>query len=72
MCYKIGRGNVAKKCLRFHAAVKMVFDYQPVTDMTVAASDAGFQCYEMRTCQTWDDPENAYLSCAKRPDLLTT
>ena len=32
----------------------------------------GFQCYEMRTCQIWDDPENAYLSCAKRPDLLTT
>ena len=32
------RGNVAKKCLRFHAVVKMVFDYQSVTEYTVAAS----------------------------------
>ena len=32
------RGNVAKKCLRFHAPVKMVFDYQSVTKYTVAAS----------------------------------
>ena len=38
MCYKTGRGNVAKKCLRFHATVKMVFDYQPVTAYPVAAS----------------------------------
>ena len=38
MSYKTGRGNVAKKCLRFHAAVKMVFDYQPVTKHLVAAS----------------------------------
>ena len=29
---------MAKKCLRFHAAVKMVFDYQPVTKYAVAAS----------------------------------
>ena len=29
---------MAKKCLRFHAAVKMVFDYQSVTKYTVAAS----------------------------------
>lgn len=33
-----GRGNVAKKQLRFHALVKLVFDYQRVTDSTVAAS----------------------------------
>ena len=38
MSYKTGRGNVAKKCLRFHATVKMVFDYQSVTKYTVAAS----------------------------------
>ena len=29
---------MAKKCLRFHAPVKMVFDYQSVTKYTVAAS----------------------------------
>ena len=29
---------MAKKCLRFHAAVKMVFDYQSVTKYTVVAS----------------------------------
>lgn len=29
---------MAKKCLRFHATVKMVFDYQSVTKYTVAAS----------------------------------
>ena len=34
----MGRGNVAKKCLRFHAAVKMVSDYQSVTKRPVAAS----------------------------------
>ena len=38
MSYKTGRGNVAKKSLRFHAAVKMVFDYQSVTKYAVAAS----------------------------------
>ena len=38
MCYKTGRGNVAKKCLRFHATVKMVSDYQLVTKYPVAAS----------------------------------
>ena len=38
MSYKTGRGNVAKKSLRFHATVKMVFDYQSVTKYTVAAS----------------------------------
>ena len=38
MSYKIGRGNVVKKSLRFHATVKMVFDYQSVTKYTVAAS----------------------------------
>ena len=29
---------MAKKCLRFHAAVKMVFDYQSITKYAVAAS----------------------------------
>ena len=38
MCYKTGRGNVAKKCLRFHATVKMVSDCQLEIDMTVAVS----------------------------------
>ena len=38
MSYKTGRGNVAKKSLRFHATVKMVFDYQSVTKYTVAVS----------------------------------
>ena len=38
MSYKTKRGNVAKKSLRFHAAVKMVFDYQLVTKCPVAAS----------------------------------
>ena len=38
MSYKTERGNVAKKCLRFHATVKMVFDYQSVTKRPVAAS----------------------------------
>ena len=38
MSYKTGRGNVAKKSLRFHATVKMVFDYQSVTKYAVAAS----------------------------------
>ena len=38
MSYKTGRGNVAQKSLRFHAIVKMVFDYKSVTKYTVAAS----------------------------------
>ena len=38
MSYKTGRGNVPKKSLRFHATVKMVFDYQLVTKYTLAAS----------------------------------
>ena len=38
MSYKTGRGNVAKKCLRFHVTVKMVSDYQSVTKRPVAAS----------------------------------
>lgn len=38
MSYKTRRGNVAQKSLRFHATVKMVFDYQSVTKYTVAAS----------------------------------
>ena len=38
MSYKTGRGNVAKKSPRFHAPVKMVFDYQSVTKYAVAAS----------------------------------
>ena len=38
MSYKTGRGNVAQKCLRFHAPVKIVFDYQLVTKYPVAAS----------------------------------
>ena len=29
---------MAKKCLRFHATVRMVFDYQSVTKYAVAAS----------------------------------
>ena len=57
MSYKTGRGNVTKKGLRFHAAVKMVFDYKLVTKYTVAASrrwvliDAswlGFECAPAR------------------------
>ena len=35
---KTGRGNEAKKRLRFHALVKLVSDYQRVTDLPVAAS----------------------------------
>ena len=38
MSYKTERGNVAKKCLRFHVTVKMVSDYQLVTKYSVAAS----------------------------------
>ena len=38
MSYKTERGNVAKKDLRFHATVKMVFDYQSVTKYAVATS----------------------------------
>ena len=38
MNYKMGRGNVAKKKLRFHAPVKMISDYQGVTKSAVAAS----------------------------------
>ena len=38
MSYKTKRGNVAKKCLRFHATVKIVSNYQPVTKRPVAAS----------------------------------
>ena len=38
MSYKTERGNVAKQCLRFHATVKMVSDYQLVTKYSVAAS----------------------------------
>ena len=43
MSYKIGRGNVAKKCLRFHATVKMVSNYQQVTYLAVAASRLTFR-----------------------------
>ena len=35
---KQGRGNVAKKRLRFHALAKLAFDYQRVMDSLVAAS----------------------------------
>ena len=35
---KTGRGNVTKKWLRFHALVKLVSDYQRVTDSPVAES----------------------------------
>ena len=38
MGYKTGRGNVAKKRLRFHALFKIVSDYQGVTKRPVAAS----------------------------------
>ena len=38
MSYETERGNVAKKSLRFHAAIKMIFDYQLVTKYHVAAS----------------------------------
>jgi len=38
MSYKMWRGNVAKKSLRFHAIVKMISDYQRVTNLAVAAS----------------------------------
>ena len=38
MSYKTGRGNVAKKSLRFHAPVKMLSDYQSVAKYPVAAS----------------------------------
>ena len=38
MSYKTERGNVAKKCLRFHALVKIPSDYQLVTKYPVAAS----------------------------------
>ena len=41
MSYKTGRGNVAKKGLRFHATVKMVSNYQLFTKYTVAASCLG-------------------------------
>ena len=34
----MGRGNVAKKSLRFHALVKMLSDYQSVAKYPVAAS----------------------------------
>ncbi len=39
---KTGRGNVAKKWLRFHALVKLLSDYQRVTDSSVAASRLAF------------------------------
>ena len=42
MSYKKGRGNVAKKSLRFHATVKRVSDYQLVTKHPVAASRCTF------------------------------
>lgn len=38
----MGRGNVAKKCLRFHATVKLLSDYQLVTKCAVAASRRTF------------------------------
>ena len=38
MSYKTGRGNVAKKSLRFHALVKIPSDYQLVTKHPVATS----------------------------------
>ena len=38
---KTWRGNEAKKRLRFHALVKLVSDYQRVTDSPVAASRRG-------------------------------
>jgi len=38
MSYKTERGNVAQKCLRFHALVKILSDYQLVPKYPVAAS----------------------------------
>ena len=41
MSYKTGRGNGDFFWSRFHALVKMVFDYQWVTECGVAASRRG-------------------------------
>ena len=55
MSYKTERGNVAQKCLRFHAPVKIVFDYQLVTKFTVAASRKRLQGYpETAECVSHD------------------
>ena len=63
MSYKTGRGNVAKKSLRFHAAVKMVFDYQSVTKHPVAASrqlapevNHGDVCVDLGHAPAWVKP----------------
>ena len=45
MSYKIERGNVAKKSLRFHATAKIILDYQPVTKLPVDVPRRGFRCY---------------------------
>ena len=39
---KTGRGNVAKKWLRFHSLVKLLSDYQRVTGLPVVASRLAF------------------------------
>lgn len=61
------RGNVAKKCLRFHAAVKLLSDYQLVIKYPVAASRRTFtfmlptgSCVDMPrhgSAQSWCDPD---------------
>ena len=48
---------MAKKCLRFHAAVKMVFDYQSVTKHAVAASrQLAPEVIMVIICRPWTRP----------------
>ena len=71
MSYKTERGNVAKKSLRFHALVKMLFGYQLVTKHPVAASrhegsDSGITiALTMDSC--YDSLCILVISSAERP-----
>ena len=62
MSYKTKRGNVAKKSLRFHATVKMVFDYQSVTKYAVATSrQLALEVIMVTFMSPWTRPGGASL-----------
>jgi len=63
----MGRGNVAKKCLRFHATIKLLPDYQLVTKYPVAASRRTFT-FMLSTGSCVDMPRHGSAQSWRNPD----
>jgi len=69
----MGRENVAKKCLRFHATVKLLSDYQLVTNCPMAASRHGSaQSWVIRMPGFIRRQESKRLSSSGRGEPLPT